>query len=255
MIIERTQPPTQKAEWEDVRLRFFNSLLVDTSIQSLIQNLEMSESWPIEGPGEVPSKYIDFNWEEVQEVPGIADHPERLALLITVLQETIAFDDPFGDMVSTVENATDNDNALERNLDELKIPGDCPLRFGLLSEETLSFCQGEGIRTVGEFVNFAERMAQSILVGGDFQALLNALITKDEFMVARFLPFRPHEKGIHLVEAIGQLVTGLNGEERHSLLKRYGYKGPGFEPKKATLKQEALKSLEKRLDAAVRKRT
>jgi hypothetical protein len=254
MSTETPPPSTLQAQWEDVRLRFFNSLLVDTSIHSLIQNLEMGATWPLEGEGEVPSKYIDFTWEEVNELPGIADQPERLALLITVLEETIAFDDPFGEMVTTVENATDRDNALERTLEDLEIPADFPLRFGALSEETLAFCEGEDVSTVGEFVQFAERMAQSIFVGGDFQATLNALVTKDEATLARYLPYRPQEKGVHLVEAIGLMVARLSEDERHSLLKRYGYRRPGFKFGKATLDREALVTLESELEAGVRDR-
>jgi len=252
MIQPNTQPSTEQAEWEDIRLRFFNSLLVDTPIHSLIQNLEMGVSWPIEGPQEVPSKYIDFGWEEVNEVPGIAGHPERLNLLITVLRETIAFDDPFGEMVTTVESATDRDNALERTLEALQIPKDCPLRFGALSEETLSFCEGEGVTTVGEFANFAERMAQNILVGGDFKAALNALVTQDELGVARYFPYRPQEKGVHLVEAIGLRVGQLSEEARHSLLKRYSFKRPGFSYEKARLGREDVLRLEQKLEAEVR---
>jgi len=243
-----------KEDWEEIRRRFFNSLLVDTSISNLIQNLELSESWPIEGAGEVPAKYIDFNWEEVNELPGIYDHPERLDLLIGALKETIAFDDPFGDMIATVESSTEQDNLLERNLRALGIPADCPLSFSALSEPTLSFCEGEGVTTVGEFASFSERMAQSILVGGDFQGALNALLTKNEYEIARYLPYRPHEQGLHLIEAIGSLVAQLDPKKQCSLLKRYGNKGSAVAAK-ASLDRKQVAELEEKMEKEVWQRT
>jgi hypothetical protein len=41
-----------------------------------------------------------------------------------------------------------------------------------------------------------------VIVGGDFKKLLNALSHIDENSLAEVLPFRPGQKGLHLVEAI-----------------------------------------------------
>jgi hypothetical protein len=60
----------------------------------------------------------------------------------------------------------------------------------------------EKVDTLGQFVGFAGRLSQSVIVGGDFRELLNALSHKDEETLARFLPFRPGAKGLHLLEAL-----------------------------------------------------
>lgn len=232
-----------KNDWDEVRVAFSSSLMVDTRLISLAQNVELKD-WPIKGEGETPSKYIDFTWEEINELPGLADRPERIDLLISILKETMAFDDPFGEMVNTVENATERDDTLERTLASLGIPRDCPLRFGALSSDTLDFCEGEGIKTIGQFASFSENMAQNVVVGGDFKALLNALMSQDHLGIARFLPYRPHEKGLHLMESVGLLVSQLSDSERYSMLKRLGYKLNDTQAAKARLSRDQLSQLE-----------
>jgi hypothetical protein len=210
-------------EWNEVRLAFFNSLMVDTPISSLAQNLEFEAGWPIEGDNEVPSKYIGLSWEEVNRMPELAGQPLRIGLLITILRETMAFDDPFGEMIETVEKASEGKQDLKQTLSELGIPMDLPLEVCAISPDILEFCSGEGVTTIGDFATFSERLAQNgLLLGGDIQGLLNALILRDEPTIARYLPFRPQSEGIHFVEAMGMLVGKLNDPARDSLLKRYG---------------------------------
>lgn len=212
-----------KNEWEEVRLAFFDSLMMDTPISSLAQNLEFESGWPIEGEDEVPSKYIGLSWEQINEQPGLAGQPLRIGLLITILRETMAFDDPFGEMVETVEKASKGDRGPKQTLTELEIPLDFPLDLCALSSETLEFCNGEGVSTIGEFTTFSERLAQNgLLLGGDIRGLLNALVLRDEASVALYLPFRPQSKGVHFVEALGILVGKLSEAARNSLLLRYG---------------------------------
>ena len=43
-------------EWEHIRKRFFNSILNDTEIAKLGQNVGVS--WPFKGKGETHSKFI-----------------------------------------------------------------------------------------------------------------------------------------------------------------------------------------------------
>lgn len=216
------------SEWDEVRLAFFNSLMVDTPISSLAQNLEFESGWPIEGEDEVPSKYIGLSWEEVNSLPELEGQPLRIGLLITILRETMAFDDPFGEMVETVEKASEGEDNLQQTLADFGIPMDFPLDLCAISKDILEFCSGEGVTTVGEFATFSERLAQNgLLLGGDIQALLNALILRDEPNIARYIPFRPQSRGIHLVEAMGILVDKLNDAACNSLLKRYGAKPKG----------------------------
>ena len=224
-----------KKEWDEVRIAFLNSLMVDTPISSLAQNLELEEGWPIEGKDEVPSKYIGFSWEEINQLPELALQPQYIDLLINILQETMAFDDPFGEMAETVETTTKNDDSIAKTLTDLGIPSALPLNLTFLEQEVIDFCAGENVFNIGEFVTFSERLARSgLLLGGNLQGLLNALIVRDEAMIAYFLPYRPQEKGVHLLEAFGILERKLSDSERNSLLKRYGYQqvqGNLLEPK------------------------
>lgn len=241
-----TEPTTlgkyTKADWDETRLAFSTSLLVDTSLSSLAQNVELP-NWPIKGESQTPGTYIDLSWEELMDIPGVGDQPRRIDMLIDILKETMAFDDPFGEMVTAVEDVS-NDDTLEKNLKRLDIPNDFPLRLSALSTEALEFCQGEQIETVGSFAQFSQKMAQNIIVGGDFKALLNAIVNCDELSIAQYLPFRPHHKGLHLAEAIGILVAQLSENERLSLLQHYGKKLPQDEARKARLNKSQLHALE-----------
>lgn len=229
-------------DWDETRLKFSTSLMVDTPLISLSQNAELRQ-WPIKGEHENPSKYIDFTWEELNEISGLADNPKNLDLLINILKETMSFDEPFGDMVSTVEE-TSVDDTIEKNLGHLKIPEDFPLRLGSLSKDTLEFCKSEEIETIGHFAAFSQKVAQNIIVGGDFKALLNCLVHSDEKSIAKFLPFRPHHTGLHLEEAMGILISQLSENERYSLLKRYGQNLSEANAQKARLSKDQAKQLE-----------
>ncbi|GHC10510.1 hypothetical protein [Cerasicoccus arenae] len=233
-----------KDDWDEIRLSFATSLMVDTNLLSLSQNLEIDE-WPIKGAGETPSKYIDFTWEELQELPGLADRNERIDLLVHILRETQAFDDPFGDMVATVDAHASVDRTLEKNINRLKIPQDFPMSLSGLSPDTISFCQNEDIRSLKDFGHFAQNMAQNIIIGGDFRALLNALTTEDQQTLAKYIPFRPGSLGLHLAECIGLLLNQLSDVEKCSLLKRFGYSNlSSAQESKARLSKEQVSQLE-----------
>lgn len=207
----RTQSPfchvlhTAK-DWDTVRTAFASSILVDTSLTSLAQNLEGID-WPLQGPDQTPAAYIDLTFEEMREQLALRGQPPRVAdHLIDILKETLAFDDPFGDMVALSDTGISADNPLVKNLVRLQIPAAFPVSLTTLSSETLLFCRLEGITTLGEFTLLAQRMAGSVIVGGDFKALLNALSSIDERTIARYLPFRVEHKGLHYIEGLGQAV-------------------------------------------------
>jgi hypothetical protein len=196
-------------EWDQVRTSFATSIMVDTSLSSLAQNLD-GPDWPLKGPGETPSAYIDLSYDEVAELLALKNQPpERLNQLIDILRDTLAFDDPFGEMVEQGEVSAVADNPLLKNLAKLEIPQDHPIDLTALSPETLEFCALEKLKTLGEFCVFAQGMAQTVIVGGDFRVLLNALSHIDEKEVARILPFRPGAKGLHLVEAVAHTLRPL----------------------------------------------
>jgi hypothetical protein len=189
-------------EWDDVRTAFSTSIMVDTSINSLAQNLDAAE-WPLKGKDDTPAKYIDLSFEEVVELLQLkGQKPERLDQLIGILRETLAFDTPFGDMMEQTKESAERDNALLKNMAKLAIPENFPVALTSLEAGTLEFCKLESLHTLGEFAVFAQSMSQNVIVGGDFRKLLNALSHIDEASLAESLPFRRGQKGLHLVEAV-----------------------------------------------------
>jgi len=191
-------------DWDEVRTAFATSIMVDTAISSLAQNLD-GPDWPIKGKDETPAKYIDLSFDEVIEMLQLkGQKPDRIDQLIGILKDTLAFDSPFGEMVAQTKAAEERDNPLLKNLAKLGIPQDFPMKLTALEAGTLEFCQLEKLATLGEFAVFAQTMSQSVIVGGDFKKLLNALSHVDEGAIAELLPFRRGAKGLHLVEALAQ---------------------------------------------------
>ena len=204
---------TLSQEWDRVRAAFATSIMVDTPLASLAQNLDGPE-WPLQGADETPSAYIDFSFPEVTELLALKKQPpERAEQLIVILRDTLAFDDPFGEMVAQSEAASEKDNPILKNLAKLEIPPSHPIDVTALSPETLEFCRLEKLSTLGEFAVFAQGMAQTIVVGGDFRELLNALSHVDEQTLARLLPYRPGAKGVHLIEAVALIARKLSAEQ------------------------------------------
>jgi hypothetical protein len=201
-------------DWDDVRAAFKSSIMVDTAISSLAQNLD-GPDWPIKGKDETPSKYLELNFEELLGMLAIkGQSPERADLLISILKDTLAFDNPFGDMVVQAEAAEKKDNQLLKNMIRLDIPELFPISLTALNADTMEFCKLEKLTTLGEFAVFAQNMAQNVIVGGDFRRLLNALSHIDEKTLAEFLPFRPGTKGLHLIEAVAQASHFPNAAQR-----------------------------------------
>jgi len=201
-------------DWDDVRTAFSTSIMVDTSLNSLAQNLDGPE-WPIKSKDDTPSRYIDLSYDEVVELLQLkGQKPERLDQLIGILKETLAFDNPFGDMVEQSQAASDRDNIIIKNLAKLGIPENFPITLTSLESGTLEFCKLERLSTLGEFAVFAQSMSQNVIVGGDFRKLLNALSHVDEASLAETLPFRPGQRGLHLVEAVALAARSDNGPVR-----------------------------------------
>ena len=190
-------------DWDETRAAFATSIMVNTAISSLAQNLD-GPDWPLKGKDETPAKYIDLTYEEVIEYLALKGQPpERIDQLIGIFKDTLSFDDPFGDMVTQTEESEKKDNQLLRNMARLEIPENFPITMTALSKETLEFCRLEKLGTLGEFAVFSQGMAQNVIVGGDFRKLLNALSHIDEQALSEVLPFRRGAKGLHLIEALG----------------------------------------------------
>jgi hypothetical protein len=208
-------------EWEEIRKKFRNSIMADTSLVSLAQNLDTKE-WPHKGEDEKPSKYIDFNYEELLMLPEIAGSADKADHLIGILKETLAFDDPFGDMVAQVEETSAKENPILKTLARLGIPEGFPLVLASFSEGTRIVCASEGIKTIGEFANLGQQMSTKVVLGGDFRNALNALTHGDEEGIGKFLPYRKGTTGLHLPEAIGLIAGSVPRIDQVALAKSFG---------------------------------
>lgn len=208
-------------EWEDIRKKFRNSIMADTSLVSLAQNLDTKE-WPHKGEDEKPSKYIDFSYDELLMLPEIAGSGDKADHLIGILKETLAFDDPFGDMVAQVEETSAKENPILKTLGRLGIPEAFPLVLANFSEGTRVVCASEGIKTIGEFANLGQQMSTKVVLGGDFRNALNALTHGDEEGIGKFLPYRKGTTGLHLPEAIGLIAGSIPRIDQVALAKSYG---------------------------------
>lgn len=199
-------------EWDSIRQRFRQSMMAKTEIAKLGQNVDIT--WPLKGRDEIPLKYLPLNLDELLMMPGIAEKPERVRTLIDIFSETMAFDDPFSEMAEHVDSSSKRDDGPRRNLEKKQVPLDFPIHLSGLSAETRSFCQAEEIASLEAFIEFAQNMAQSIVVGGDFRAFLNAMVQMDEAKLAEFVPIRPGKPGLHLAESFGLACKRFSPSER-----------------------------------------
>lgn len=169
-------------EWDHIRKRFYNSILNETEIAKLGQNVGIS--WPFKGS-----------------------------------DEALAFDDPFGDMVATVETESQEDDTFKRILSKLSIHGDYPAEFLHFSKDTEQLLKAEEVTTLMDCVHFGQNLARNVVIGGDLKSFLNSLAHKDEKLMATHMPYRRGEKGLHLAEAIGLLCEDLNEATKLHLLE------------------------------------
>lgn len=207
-------------EWDRIRDRFRRSMMVKTEIYKLAQNIDIS--WPLRGPDEIPLKYVPLSYDELMMTPGIAEKPERARLLADIFVETMAFDDPFGEMAEHVDSSSKHDESAAKAMRELGIPDEFPIALCNVSQETREFCVNESLTTIGDFIEFTQNMAQSVVVGGDFRAFLNSFVHQDEEAIAHYIPMRIGRKGLFLAEALGQAVDRLSKIEYLHFLEAYG---------------------------------
>lgn len=210
-------------EWDEIRKKFRHSIMADTSLVSLAQNLDTKE-WPHTAADEKPAKYIGFTYEELLMMPEIAGKEAIADHLIGILKETLSFDDPFGDMVSQVEETSAKENPILKTLRHLGIAESYPMLLANFSEGTRMVCASEGVKTIGEFANLGQQMSTRVVLGGDFRTALNALTHGDEEGISQFLPYRKGTTGLHLPEALGLLAASLPRAEQIALAKFYGAK-------------------------------
>lgn len=241
-------------EWESIRLRFAESIMADTEIFKLAQGVDMT--WPLRGREETPNKYILCNFDELQMLPEMAGRPERVQALIDILSQTLEFDDPFSEMAETVDSSSRADDRAEKTMRRLEIPESFPVRFCRLSAETRQFCADENITTLEEFIDFSQRMAQTIVVGGDFRAVLNTFVEGDPRAISKYVPIRPGHQGVHLTETIGLIIQSLSRHEFLSVLIEAGGKVPkeeqgSFQKIGENQMDSVLRQLRAQLNAAI----
>jgi hypothetical protein len=218
-----TQDTSEKysaEEWEHLRKRFFNSILNDTEISVLGQNASIS--WPFKGSDETPAKYIEYDFEELQSVPGLIGKKARVKKLMDILRETLAFDDPFSDMADTVEEESEVDDAFERILEKLDIPQTYPAEFIHFSPETKEVLKREGVETLIQTIHFGQNLARNVVIGGDLKSFLNGLAHVDEPSIVKHLPYRRTERNLHLAEAVGLIARDLDEPIQLELLSQAG---------------------------------
>jgi len=165
---------------------------------------------------------METSWLMLPEIEG---KTERISQLVSILKETLAFDDPFGDMVAqVVEETSSKENPILKTLSRLGIPHEFPLELAQFSSGTRAVCASEGINTIGEFANLGQQMATRVVLGGDFRNALNALTHGDEEGIGHFLPYRRGTSGLHLAEAIGLIAATLTRPEQLAFGKFLGAK-------------------------------
>jgi hypothetical protein len=219
-------------DWDEVRSAFASSIMVNTALSSLAQNLD-GPDWPVKGKDETPAKYVDLSYDEMLAMLALKGQPPgRADQLISILKDTLAFDNPFGDMVAQAEAAEKKDNQLLKNMARLDISEAFPIALTALGTDTREFCKLEKLTTLGEFAVFAQNMSQNVIVGGDFRRLLNSLSHIDEQTLAECLPFRPGAKGLHLFEAMAQAAKAPGPAERAAAAAEW------FKPELDALKQD-----------------
>lgn len=212
-------PRLSPSEWDALRMAFHGSPLVDAPLAALAQNIDGC-AWPLDGAEEKPSAYIDLPYGEAIGRLRLHDlEPARLDTLADILRGTLAFDASFGAMADVASGAEAASDPLGRKLARLGIPADFPIALCNLPPGTLHFCEREELHTLGAFLDFSRGASRAVIVGGEFRDLLNAVGHNDEETLARYLPYRPHARGLHLVEALGHLVRPLDIETRIALAR------------------------------------
>lgn len=206
-------------DWDRLRFRFLDSMMVGTELTKLAQNI--GRSWPIRGKDETPQKYTSLTLAELVDLPEFFGKSNRLPLLYSILQETLTFDEPFSAMAEHMETSGHPDGPALKSLQQLEIPVDWPISLAHFAPETVAFCSAEKIDDIGSLLQFSQKMAQTIIVGGDFRAFLNALSHLDMATLGRYLPIREGKQGLYLAEALALVGDQLEASEAAALLQAF----------------------------------
>ncbi len=236
--------PFTSEDWDNLRYLLQNSLMKGTNLSKLAQNI--GTKWPIRASDETPEKYIDSTLEDLQELPEFYGKGNRLPLLYAILKETQAMDDPFMDMINHFDKVAEQENEAMLSLEQFGIPKDFPVNLVNFSDATKALCKSEKYETLGEFVDFAQRSAQSTIISGDYRVFLNSLVMHDTETLASFIPIRQGTTGVYLVEAIAIIARQITDQQAATLLGAYqiSTSNPNWDAKNSLSKVEALELIE-----------
>ncbi|NDV61461.1 hypothetical protein G0Q06_03255 [Puniceicoccales bacterium CK1056] len=245
--------PFTAEEWDKLRFLFQDSVMAKTNLCKLAQN--MGAKWPIRGKNETPGKYTGHTLDSLLEMTEFYGKENRLPLLYSILKETQSLDDPFSDMVNHLDKVAHMESDATSALKQMEVPLDFPVELANFTRETLSLCRSEGIHTISQFVEFAQKSAKSVIISGDYRLLLNALTQQDKKVLKVFLPIREDEPGLFLAEAIGHMARQLGDNKAASLLEAYQISTTRASWQNATpLAKQEVQGLIGELKLAVKKR-
>lgn len=214
---EPDNTPYTAEAWQDLKERFANSPMREIPLAELGKNVGLP--WPFKETDETPDKYLGYDLEELGHIPGLIGKKQRVRRLMDILRETLAFDEPFSEMMDTVEAESEHDQTFEKILGKLGIPETYPTRIMHFSESEMRHIRSAELETLGDFV----RYARSHLKGDDeLMTLVNALSHRDERRIASYLPYRMGSRGVHFPEALALTVGGLSDGAALELLRRAG---------------------------------
>jgi hypothetical protein len=214
---------TTPAQWDKVRKAFSKSLMLDLKLSSLADNLEL-DGWPIEGDEETPAKYVEFTLEELSVMGEFHGKPARIDRLFKILNENLSQDEEFEDMVIPINQQLDKTDVLLQVLRKHGIPLDYPFSLLILPKNVRETTPTEQVKTLGQFVQFYQKISEKGVVLGEIKTILQAISSGDEPRMATWMPLRPGVKGFHLIESVALSVKALDQDTLKSLLKKYGKK-------------------------------
>lgn len=207
-------PRITSSQWDDLRGKFKDSLLAETSLAALADNIDGCQ-WPKKGPEEIPATYLALSHAEVVgRLASLKLSPAHFDKLAEILRGTLSFDESFGEMAEVAGRAEADNDPLKRNLERLGIPEDFPTALCNFTPYVHNFCQAERLEVIADFLSYARNVARSEIVAGEFRELLNACVHIDERVIARHLPFRIKTTGLHLVEGFAHVVRSVEPADR-----------------------------------------
>ncbi|MGB0257369.1 MAG: hypothetical protein ACPGES_01840 [Coraliomargarita sp.] len=206
--------------WERLRERFAGSEMRDMELNILGQNA--GKSWPFKGSDETPAKYLEFDFDDLGSVPGLIGKKRRIQVLMDILTETLAFDDPFAEMADKVEADGEHDVTYERVIVRFEIPEAYPAEFMAFDSEARALIKNQGCQTLGEVVRYIVDLPFDSTGAEDLKTFLNLLGHKDELGIGRYIPYRRGKPGFHLAEAVGLIAANLPEQLQLELLSQTG---------------------------------